>query len=136
MAWERHERVAIENIARRVNPIAKPKPDEKLCPTFHPGHGIWQYHAYEKMAYNELYNINANTLDNMFSEIQLRLHDKHYIDDQPFGDIRGEEDDFTWTQVLIGMYTCIISLRRRKDDYYDFCLTVFAKHEDTGIDVS
>lgn len=136
MAYESHERNIIERIAIKVNPPITPEPPEGHCPKFSTGHGYWQYNSYERKAYNDFNTIRISDLEEMYDGIIQRMQDIHQVSSPPFGDIRGEEDDFMWRQVLVRGEKVLIAVRRRQDNWYDFCLIVFATHKGGPDDIS
>ena len=137
MAWETSERNILDRIVKWVNPTPKPGPDGSLCPTYHPGNGWWQWDDHRKLAYNDFNRVSINDLEEMFNDVKARIHPDHIIADQPFGDILGVEDEFAWRRVKVSDTEVLISVRKRDDNWYDFCLTVFTNHKASiGPDIS
>ena len=90
--------------------------------------GWRMFNSYRKLAFNEFDNIDELELADMYNEARVKIGNEYVISDQPFGQIRGEEDDFMWRQVLVNDVIVLIAVRLRNDDWYDFCLTIFTNY--------
>lgn len=127
-----HERQILNTVLRKHKAS---KPVDGDCPGFSTGHGYWQYDAHRKMAYNDFNKVTDYYLQQMFDEAAAQVEGHLVISDAPMVDI-GTEDEAEWKATSVYGKRVVISVRRREDNWYDFCLTLFATWAITEPDVS
>lgn len=134
MAYSKHEL----NILRHIKKFVSPKLPKIPCPKFQLGPGWWDFHAYKKEDYPSLFKIRLFQLESLYDVAIGKIPiDRHVVNHPYENKTEGEEDDFMWTEVLVRGTKVLISVKRRSDGWYDFCLTVFAQWNDTdGPDIS